>query len=166
MLKKETFLQYQDAIAFLVKAYESNDNEGKPELFHALYTGMKLIEFGYSGDTVIAGFLHDIIEESDITKDNVQQKFGNTVADIVAANTKDLSIEDKKERYHDIVKRCKHMGKEACLVKAADILSNFYYYSAIANQEEIELDTLYASIVFEHVTYDDPIFQELKNIGR
>lgn len=52
----------EKAISFLCK-YMVNDGWKKPSLFHSIRVGTHLFEQGYEKNIVIAGFLHDIIED-------------------------------------------------------------------------------------------------------
>lgn len=137
MDKKELGFECEKAIGFLSK-YMINDNWKKPALFHSIRVGTHLFEQGYERDIVIAGFLHDVLEDgTDISEEVLQAEFGEEVLRIVKANSKDEAIEDKQERKKDLINRCIEAGEDASIVKAADILDNFFYYEMTENEDEL-----------------------------
>ena len=72
---------------------------------------------------IILSLLHDTMEDTDATYEEIQNKFGKEIADGVLALTKrnDLSKEDKMK---DSLKRIKEQGREVCIVKLADRIFN------------------------------------------
>lgn len=95
--------------------------------------------------------LHDTIEDTPFSYDQITELFGKEVADGVLALTKDDTIEDKSEKMRDSLNRIKQQPVEVWAVKMADRISNlyqppFYWNNAkkIAYMEEARLllDTL------------------------
>lgn len=95
--------------------------------------------------------LHDTIEDTPFSYDQVRELFGEEVADGVLALSKDDTIEDKSEKMRDSLNRIKQQPVEVWAVKMADRISNlyqppFYWNNAkkIAYMEEARLllDTL------------------------
>ena len=103
----------------------------KPTLLHAIRVGSWLYFHGYETNIVIAGFLHDIIEDTDVTEQDIHEEFGEEVASLVIANTKKTNIAEKKSRNDELIKRCIETSEKASIVKAADIIDNYKYYSSL-----------------------------------
>ncbi len=61
---------------------------GEPYLVHPLAVKKILEEWGMDEDTIIAGVLHDTIEDTDLTLDDIKQEFGESVAFLVDGVTK------------------------------------------------------------------------------
>lgn len=81
-------------------------------------------EFDMDGDlTVQAAILHDTIEDTDTTYNELKSKFGNSVADGVLALTKDKNVE-KQAQMQDSLRRIKLQPKEIWMVKMADRITN------------------------------------------
>lgn len=135
----------------------------KPTLLHAVRVGSWLYFHGYETNIVIAGFLHDIIEDTDVTEQEIVEDFGAEVANIVKANTKDTKIHEKKTRNEELIKRCLETSEKAAIVKAADILDNYKYYSSLNDLAGLEYCTNNASSFRKHFNnaYDDKIFTKL-----
>ncbi len=73
---------------------ESGHNP-KPVLLHSFRVAELLYQLDYSEDIVIAGILHDLIEDTDIEKSDLEKEFGNKIASIVEAVSFNPYIEDK-----------------------------------------------------------------------
>lgn len=125
------------ALRYLVHSFESSGDNPKPVILHSTRVGMDLYDRGYEEHVVVAGFLHDLLEDTDVTADEIRSRFGADVADIVAAATFDERIDDYLERHLDIYERCFELGRDAVLVKAADLLDNSDYYG-MGDDEELE----------------------------
>jgi len=123
----------QKAIRFSVKThevYQKQKRKGKdiPYITHPLSVGLILARAGASEEVIIAGILHDTIEDSilekKVTKEMITERFGGEVALLVASvseTDKSLSWEERKKE------ALTHIGtfsQSSLLVKSADILSN------------------------------------------
>lgn len=135
----------------------------KPTLLHVVRVGSRLYFQGYETNIVIAGFLHDIIEDTGVTENEIFEVFGLEVADIVKANTKNTKIPEKKARNEELVKRCLETSEKASIVKAFDILDNYKYYLNLNHNEGIEYCIINALSFrkFFNEDYKDKIFTEL-----
>lgn len=120
--------EIERAIRYLVRSFESSGDNPKPVILHSTRVGMELYDRGYGEPIVVAGFLHDLIEDTDVTADEIRSKFGDEVATIVEAVSFGERIDDYLERHYDIYDRCFELGRSAVLVKAADISDNSDYY--------------------------------------
>lgn len=121
-------IEIEGAIKYLVHSFETSGDNPKPVILHSIRVGMDLYNRDYKKCIVIAGLLHDLLEDTDVTPEEIKSKFGKEVTNIVTATTYDESIEDYLDRHYDMYSRCFSLGREAVLVKAADILDNSDYY--------------------------------------
>ena len=78
---------------------------------------------GRDPDLVIAGLLHDILEDTDTRRDEIETRFGSMVAALVAEVTDDKSL-PKPERKRLQVLQAPHQSKGAKMIKLADKTSN------------------------------------------
>lgn len=123
----------QKAVRFATKThevYQKQTRKGRdiPYITHPLTVGLILAKAGASEDIVIAGILHDTIEDSPSTKkvnrEMIAERFGEDVAALVASVTefhKDLPWEQRKRETLD------HIGSfspESLLLKSADVIGN------------------------------------------
>jgi len=74
-------------------------------------------------DVLVAAFLHDTVEDTDVTNDDVRAQFGVVVAGMVAEVTDDKSL-PKETRKALQVANAAHKSPGAALIKLADKISN------------------------------------------
>jgi guanosine-3',5'-bis(diphosphate) 3'-pyrophosphohydrolase len=119
--------QMEEAITFLVYAIHKSGKNPKPVILHSIRVGLHLYNLGYDKDIIITGILHDVIEDTKTTTNDIKSKFSKGIAILVEANSFDKRISDKIESYKENFKRCHKAGKNALIVKAADIFDNADY---------------------------------------
>jgi (p)ppGpp synthase/HD superfamily hydrolase len=78
---------------------------------------------GADAELVAAGWLHDTIEDTETTRDELAQRFGPRVANLVAEVTDDMSL-PKAERRQKQVEDAPKKSPGAKLIKIADKISN------------------------------------------
>jgi len=69
---------------------------GEPYIQHPLAVAFLLANLGMDADTIAAGLLHDVVEDSDINLGNLRQEFGPDVASLVDGVTKLEQIEQEQ----------------------------------------------------------------------
>lgn len=74
-------------------------------------------------EVIAAAYLHDTIEDTAVTHENLVHAFGRRIADIVAEVTDDKSL-PKAERKRRQLEHAPHLSFEARLIKIADKTSN------------------------------------------
>lgn len=116
----------QKAISTAITAHQGQKRKGKeiPYIIHPLSVGLILAKTGASEDIIVAGILHDTIEDTELTKEDLETEFGIDVSNIV----NDVTEQDKslpwEERKRLALEHIKHMQKDSILVKSADVLHN------------------------------------------
>jgi GTP pyrophosphokinase len=160
-------IQFEKAVRFLVKHMPLSD-EGvrKPILFHDIRVGVYLYENGYSKAIVLAGVLHDVIEWSETDEQLLRNEFGDNVVQLILASTKNNSISDKEEKTNELIQRCVQNGQDALIIKTADIIDSFKWYSGQNNKDELKnhcIKSANAIFKFKPEDFDDKIFEELRN---
>lgn len=158
--------EIEEAIKFLVHAIEESGKNPKPVILHSIRVGLYLYHQGYDKEIIIAGILHDLLEDSDTTLEEIKQKFGDKVAKLVEANSFNLTVKDKKERYLGSFTRSLNAGKDALVIKAADFLDNSHYYHLGQDKELYQwlLEKLKHFIDHsEKLLKNETVWKELKN---
>ncbi|MBE6935997.1 MAG: bifunctional (p)ppGpp synthetase/guanosine-3',5'-bis(diphosphate) 3'-pyrophosphohydrolase [Ruminococcaceae bacterium] len=104
-------------------------SSGEPYIIHPLAVAEILSELGLDPDTIIAGLLHDIIEDTEFSYQQVRQRFGTSVADMVEGVTKltrmDFSSAEEEEA-ENIRKMFLAMARDirVIIIKLTDRLHN------------------------------------------
>lgn len=123
----------QKAIKFATKThevYQKQKRKGKDIAYitHPLTLGIILSQAKASEDVIIAGILHDTIEDSidekKVTIEMIEERFGKEVSNLVLSVTetdKSLSWEERKKQALEHIKNFSH---NSLLIKSADIIAN------------------------------------------
>lgn len=120
------FMNIFDAIEFAARAHRGQFRKTTkiPYLIHPLRVAQILIEAHASDDLVIAGLLHDTLEDTPVTRDEIHQTFGAQVAAWVAGVSEpDKSNSWEFRKQHTLV----HLNDapiELVLIACADKLDN------------------------------------------
>ena len=101
------------------------DLEASPYINHPIALANILWREGgvQQPEVICAALLHDTIEDTDTTPEELQERFGRKVAHIVGEVTDDKAL-DKAVRKRLQVEHAPHLSREAKLVKLADKISN------------------------------------------
>lgn len=116
------------AVAFAADKHRNQrrkDAEASPYINHPIALANVLANEGGVDDVTVlcAAVLHDTIEDTETTPEELQAIFGPKVASVVMEVTDDKSLE-KSVRKQRQVEHAPHMSREAKLVKLADKISN------------------------------------------
>ena len=128
MKRPSTPSQLFEALAFAAHKHRKQrrkDVEASPYINHPIALARTLAVEGGIVDTrtLIAAVLHDTVEDTDTTFEEIRALFGAEVADTVREVTDDTSL-DKPDRKRLQIEHAPHMSKRAALVKLADKTSN------------------------------------------
>jgi len=93
--------------------------DGTPAVFHGFRTGMILASFRFSPNTIVAGILHDVLEECDAIEEKLMHSFGPQISFLVKAVSHHPTDSDEK-----ILERVKDGGIYAMAIKLADNTDN------------------------------------------
>lgn len=126
-------LSLQEAIHFAIKVHEEpvkQKRKGKevPYITHPLTVGLILSQAGADEDVVVAGILHDTIEDCEpygsVTKGLLAEKFGARVAELVDRVTEKDKGLDWHARKEVALEEIRQFSNDALMLKSADVISN------------------------------------------
>jgi (p)ppGpp synthase/HD superfamily hydrolase len=105
-------------------AGQTRDIDAIPFVTHPIEVACLLHEAGYPDEVVAAGVLHDVLEDTDAERLELEERFGEHVARLVAAVSEDPSIEDDADRKAALRRQVASAADEDVLaVFAADKVS-------------------------------------------
>lgn len=117
-----------DAVAFAADKHRTQrrkDAEASPYINHPIALAQVLArEANVSDETVlVAAILHDTIEDTETSFEELRERYGLLIAETVAEVTDDKTL-DKQVRKERQVEHASHLSKRAKLVKVADKICN------------------------------------------
>lgn len=121
ILRFKNYIKILEALELAKRAHEyQKRNEGDPYVIHVIRVANDLIRLGINDDkAIISALLHDTIEDTNTSYEDINRKFGKEVADSVLLLTRDKNLESKSQAFNKIIK-----FKGVALIKACDILDN------------------------------------------
>ncbi|OGO31643.1 MAG: hypothetical protein A2Z29_03195 [Chloroflexi bacterium RBG_16_56_11] len=143
--------EIEEAINYLVFSIHRSGKNPKPVILHSIRVGIGLYRLDCPKEVVIGGILHDLLEDTNVSFDDLKERFGSKVARLVQACSFDESIRDKTEQYRELYDRCLKEGEGALLIKIADFIDNLPYM----------LDVKYAGDLCDFLQEKTQYFMEL-----
>lgn len=120
---------------FAARAHAGQEYGGHSYTFHLAQVVAVLDRFGFRADDpvpakrdqaqdlIIAGWLHDVVEDTSVTSEEVAAEFGATVAALVVAVTNEPGA-NRKERAAKTYPKIRAAGESAVALKLADRIAN------------------------------------------
>jgi guanosine-3',5'-bis(diphosphate) 3'-pyrophosphohydrolase len=151
---------YQNTIKFAAQLH-SNKNQiipgtNLPYVVHLSNVAMEILIASEKSKNFDAEFavqlalLHDTLEDTDVTFEELENKFGKAVVDGVLALTKNSDLE-KSEKMMDSLRRIKQQPKEVWAVKLADRITNLQRPPHFWKAEKIKKYKEEAQIILEEL---------------
>ena len=127
------------ALAFADERHagQRREADGAPYVAHPLEVASLLDEAGCSDEVVVAGVLHDVLEDSDTKAAELEERFGKPVARLVRSLTEDESIADDADRKAALRRQVAAAGEPAAVIFAADKLSKARELRHLASRGEL-----------------------------
>jgi guanosine-3',5'-bis(diphosphate) 3'-pyrophosphohydrolase len=144
---------YNDEICekTLIAAYEFAElhhrpqkrSSGEPYIVHPMNVAATLIKLRMDCDSIAAGFLHDVIEDCDVTPEQVEEKFGKNIAEIVVGCTKISKIHFKSKeesQAENFRKMVVAMAKDirVIIVKLSDRMHNMRTLQYVSQEKQVK----------------------------
>ena len=132
----------ENAIVFATMAHDKQARKltNIPYITHPYHVGMLLLHAGCNEDIVCAGLLHDTVEDTDVTVQDLRNEFGDVIARLVdgcSEPNKNLPWEERKQHTINYLMTA---SKDICMIVCADKLSNI---RSIRKEEEVDGDIVW-----------------------
>jgi (p)ppGpp synthase/HD superfamily hydrolase len=124
-----TFLRHlpvtQAAVVWAVRQHAGQRREADGAAFvaHPMEVASLVAGSGYPDYVVAGAVLHDVLENTDASAEDIEARFGRQVARLVEAVSDDPSLSDEDERKSELRERVRRAGDDAVAVYAVDKVS-------------------------------------------
>ena len=168
-----------EAAAFAKKAHEGMVRKGTgiPYITHPMEVAVIVSQITDDPDMIAAAFLHDVLEDTCVTREELASQFGSRVLDLVESETEDKT-KSWKERKQNTINRLSHATRDEKILMLADKLSNMRdtakEYLVIGdalwerfNEKRKECQAWYYDEVIKQLSdmSEYPAYQELVNLS-
>lgn len=147
-----TYLHKEENQALIKKAYDWAFNlhkgqfrkSGEPYIIHPLNVACILAELHVGPATIAAGLLHDVVEDTNCTKEDLEREFGSDIAELVDGVTKlnqlkFVSLEQKQAENHQHMLLAMAKDIRVIVVKLADRLHNIRTLGALSEEKQVRI---------------------------
>ena len=147
-----------DELQLIEKAYnfaksshgDQRRKSGEPYIIHPIHTALILADLELDKESIMAGLLHDVMEDTKVTRAQMIKEFGEEVTDLVDGVTKltklDYDVDKVEEQAENLRKMFLAMAKDirVILIKLADRLHNMrtLQYMIPEKQKEKSRETM------------------------
>ena len=145
---------------------------GEPYIIHPLNVAYILADIGLDDSTICAALLHDVVEDTEVTQEDITREFGKEISDMVAGVTKLSNIQFssvEEQQVEDYRKMFLAMGKDirVIIIKLADRLHNMRTLWAIPENKRKEKakETLEILVPIAHRLGINHIKSELEDLS-
>ena len=114
------------AILFATKAHQGQSRKGTniPYISHPFEVAQILTAAGCNTEIIIAGLLHDVLEDTAVTSETLEKEFGPYVLSLIQSNSENKSLSWEERKQHTIDYMTHEASIEELLIACADKLSN------------------------------------------
>ena len=152
---KEEIIRIEQAYSFASHAHRNQKRKsGDPYIVHPTSVACILAEHHADADTIIAGLLHDVVEDCDIPLDLIEEKFGTTVRVLVDGVTK-IKKEDAVNYKDENLKKIMDSfftDARIFIIKLADRLHNMRTMEYMSKEKRIR-KAVETREVYVHTSY-------------
>lgn len=169
------------ALKFAIKAHDGQIRKSEPDkpmIIHPINVGNILKKYGFDSNVIAAGYLHDVVEDTKYTKEDITNMFGKEITSLVMGASepdKTLSWEERKQHTIDTIKNLDLRHKA---VVCADKISNledlrilfkkdqnydFNMFNRGYEKQKWYYENIYSSLI-KNEDINHPMFIKLKEL--
>jgi (p)ppGpp synthase/HD superfamily hydrolase len=108
---------------------------GEQFVEHPIAVANLLEESGYDSSLIAAAYLHDVVEKTDVELDEIRERFGPAVADLVDRLSEDPEIDGYAERKRALRRGILESGGDPVVIYAADRVANMRDWHRVAPED-------------------------------
>jgi (p)ppGpp synthase/HD superfamily hydrolase len=105
---------------------------GEQFVEHPIAVAQLLSDSGYDGPLIAGAYLHDVVEKTDVELDEIRERFGPSVGDLVECLSEDPEIDGYGKRKRALRKGILESGGDSVVIYAADRVANMRDWHKVA----------------------------------
>ena len=112
---------------FATIAHSGQTRKGEPDkpyIVHPIAVSQILIEYGADNNVIAAGYLHDVVEDTDFSLKDIKKHFGDDIANLVECATEIDKSKSWEERKRHTIDTAKNLSSREKLILIADKINN------------------------------------------
>lgn len=168
---------------FAIIAHKNQVRKAEPEkplIIHPINVAMILEDYGYGSDEnlIAAGYLHDVIEDTNTSKKDILDNFNYDVTDLIMGATEEDSTLPWEERKQKAIDKTRNLDLRHKLLICADKISNlediqvlmeknsnydFSLFNRGYEQQKWRYEEMYKSLIHNE-NINTPLFKRLKKL--
>ena len=175
----------EQAEVFAYKAHDGKYRKGEvgngekiPFIVHPLEVARRLEKYGFDEEVIAAGFLHDVVEDTNYMLEDIENIFGKKIASLVEGDSEKDKTLSWHERKQGTIDRIRELDLEHKAIVCCDKCSNLSSIYLLAGKQgclnfkdfkgEIDEYKWYYNSIYESLTYNQdknhPMFRNLKGL--
>ena len=108
---------------------------GEQFVEHPIAVARLLEDTGYGGSLIAAAYLHDVVEHTDVELDEIRERFGPSIADLVDRLSEDPGIDGYADRKRALREGILESGGDPLVIYAADRVANMRDWHKVAPED-------------------------------
>ena len=123
--RKRDIMILRKAADFAAKAHEGTFRKGSriPYIYHPMEVALIVAQMTDDREVIAAAYLHDVLEDTSVTQEDIQEAFGSRILSLVQAETEDKT-RTWQERKATTVEHLAEASREIKILTLGDKLSN------------------------------------------
>lgn len=174
-------MEVLEAKNFAIRAHKGQVRKSereKPMVIHPIMVANILKEYGYDDNVVMAGYLHDVVEDTDYNIENIKETFGEDVASLVYEASEPDKSKSWEERKKHTIENTKNLDIRHKALICADKISNledlrilfekkgkidFSNFNKGFKDQKWYYENVYESLIYNE-DINNPMFVRLKKV--
>jgi guanosine-3',5'-bis(diphosphate) 3'-pyrophosphohydrolase len=138
---------------------------GEQFVEHPIAVARLLSDSGYDGPMIAAAYLHDVVEKTEVDLEEIRERFGPTVADLVDSLTENDEIPGYGERKRALRRRILETGGNPLIIYAADRVANMRDWRKVAPENRQACGERLGTTLQERLELWGEDVEELHDLG-
>jgi (p)ppGpp synthase/HD superfamily hydrolase len=129
------------ALRFARRAHLGQHRKQTNEQFveHPITVARLLSEAGFDDEVIVAAYLHDVVEKTEIGLPEIRERFGPEVAELIDSLSEDEAITGYADRKRALRQRVLESGRNPVLIYAADRVANMRDWRKVRPEDREEI---------------------------